>query len=180
MSALSDALNAANTNDWSAREISRRSRGALSHSVVADYLGGREAKRPKEYVLEAFVDVFPTLTVQQLRELAGYSAGEPEPYEIPEEAHRLDARQRAAVTELIRLLAASKAGGEHGGDTAATNQPGTGPDLDNVKSIEPRVVDVLQAQEAARTVQGSEGKQRHADLQGLGEESQGEAPDGGA
>lgn len=136
MSALSDALNAANVDGWSAREIARRTGGKLSHSVVADYLGGREAKRPKEYVLEALADVFPTITVQQLRELAGLPAGEMDPYEMPDEVHRLDARQRAAVTEMIRLLAEKQAGGEHGGNTAATKDPGSGPD--NVRALTKR------------------------------------------
>jgi hypothetical protein len=120
VSALSDALNAANDLGWSAREISRRTGGKISHSVVADYLNGRGSAHPKEYVLAAFAEVFPRLTVQMLRELAGLPAGEKEPYEPPEEAHRLTARQRRAVDELIRLLA-ERAGGEHGGDTAATS-----------------------------------------------------------
>lgn len=137
MSALSEALNAANVNEWSAREISRRTDGVLSHSVVADYLGGREAKRPKEYVLQALADVFPTLTVQKLRELAGQPAGEEEPYEPPDVASRLDARQRRAVDEMIRLLA-ERNGGEHGGDTAATKEPGSGPDQDVVRPLSKR------------------------------------------
>lgn len=140
MSALSDALNAANVNDWSAREISRRTGGRLSHSVVADYLNGRQAKRPKEYVLQALSEVFPSLTVQQLRELAGYQAGEQEPYEPPEEAHRLDTRQRRAVDELIRLLA-ERTGGEQGGDTTATS------------GGERTVADVLAARRAMKTAE---------------------------
>jgi hypothetical protein len=121
VSALSDALNEANSNEWSAREIARRSNGVLSHSVVADYLNGRGAKRPREYVLEAFAQVFPTLSVTKLRELAGYQPGEAERYDPPDEAHQLDRRQRNAVDELIRLLAETGRVGEHGGDTAATN-----------------------------------------------------------
>lgn len=120
MSALSDALNAANVDGWSAREISRKTGGRLSHSVVADYLNGRQAKQPKEYVLQAFAEVFPKLTVKQLRELAGLPAGELDPYQPPAEANRLDARQRRAVDEIIRLLADST-GGEADGDAATTN-----------------------------------------------------------
>lgn len=122
MSALSDALNAANVNDWSAREIARRSGDKVSHSVVADYLNGRGAKRPKDYVLAAFAEVFPTLTLPRLRELAGLPAGESEPWAPPDEVHRLSNRQRRAVEEIIRLLADSS-GGEHGGrDAAAMNE----------------------------------------------------------
>lgn len=112
MSALSDALNAANVEGWSAREIARRSSGKVSHSVVADYLNGREASNPSEYVLAAFVEVFPRLTVRKLRDLAGVPAGEEEPYEPPAEAHRLDSRQRKAVDEVIRLLAATTKAGD--------------------------------------------------------------------
>ena len=133
MSALSDALNAANVEGWSAREISYKSGGELSHSVVADYLNGRQAKRPTEKVLAGFVKVFPTLSVKRLRELAGYPPGEEEPYKVPDEAHRLDSRQREAVTEIIMLLAEKNGGGGHADGSAAIrtaesglpNQPDT-------------------------------------------------------
>lgn len=43
------------------------------------------------------------------------------PYEVPSEVELLTERQQKALTELIRAIAADTAGGEHGGDTAATN-----------------------------------------------------------
>lgn len=47
-----------------------------------------------------------------------------EPYQPPAEADLLDERERKALDEVIRLLAASKRkAGEHGGDTAAIARP---------------------------------------------------------
>lgn len=43
------------------------------------------------------------------------------PYEVPAEVDLLTERQQKALTELIRAIAADTAGGEHGGDTAATS-----------------------------------------------------------
>lgn len=120
MSALSDALNEANVEGWSAAEIARRSGDLIHRATVADVMRGKHAKKPSDEVLHAFTVVFPRLTLQQLRSLAGLPAGENEPYQPPAEANRLDVRQRRAVDELIRLLA-ERPGGEHGGDTAATN-----------------------------------------------------------
>lgn len=49
-------------------------------------------------------------------------------YEVPDEVHLLTERQQKALTEMIRAIAADTTGGEHGGDTAATKGPGSGPD----------------------------------------------------
>lgn len=106
MSALSDALNEANVNDWSSREISRRAEGRIHHATVSNFLRGRHAANPGDEVLQAFVDVFPTLDLPRLRELAGRQGGEGEPYVPPVEASRLNARQRKALDELIRSMAA--------------------------------------------------------------------------
>lgn len=106
MSALSNALNEANVNGWSSREISRRAEGKIHHATVANFLRGKHAANPGDEVLQAFVDVFPTLNLKQLRELAGSQGGEGEPYVPPEEASRLNARQRKALDELIRSMAA--------------------------------------------------------------------------
>ena len=69
-------------------------------------LKGRQARNPKEYVLAAFAEVFPTLTVSELRHLAGVPAGEDEPWVPPDEVHRLSGRQKRALEELIRSIAA--------------------------------------------------------------------------
>ena len=124
VSALSEALNQANVEGWSARDIARRSGNKVSHSVVADYLNGRQAKRPKEYVLAAFTEVFPSLSIVQLRELAGLPAGEDTPWSPPDEVHRLSSRQQRALGELIRAIAAGledEGSGGDGRDAASTN-----------------------------------------------------------
>lgn len=108
MSALSDALVEANVEDWSAREIARRGGDRVSHSQIGKYLKPSHP-RPREEVLQVFSDVF-RIPMPRLRELAGLPAGGVEPYEPPQEANRLDSRQRRLVNELIRMLAETKAG----------------------------------------------------------------------
>lgn len=120
VSALSDALNEANVNGWSSREIARRSGDRVHHATVSNVMRGKHANAPTDELLKAFVEVFPKFTLQQLRALAGLPAGEAEPYRPPTEANRLTTRQRKAVDELIRLLADS-AGGDRSGNSAATN-----------------------------------------------------------
>lgn len=137
MSALSKALNDANVNGWSAAEIARRSGGLIHRATAADVLRGKHAKQPSDDVLRAFSVVFPTLSLQKLRVLAGLPAGEAEPYRPPPEANRLDSRQRRAVDELIRLLAEAREAG--GADLASVEEQGED------DRIEPNVTDVLVA-----------------------------------
>lgn len=89
----------------------------VSHSAVADYLHGRQPKKPSEYVLEAFAEVFPSLTLPELRRLAGLPPGQPDRWVPPEEVHRLSGRQQKALTEMIRAIAAEQGAGD--GDEAA-------------------------------------------------------------
>lgn len=118
VSALSDALNQANVDQISAREIARRSGDRVSHSQLSKYLKPTHG-RPGEDVLEVFSEVL-NIPITRLRALAGLPAGDSAPYQPPREANRLDKRQRKVIDELIRMLAETKAGGEDGGDTAAT------------------------------------------------------------
>lgn len=104
MSALSEALNRANVHDWSSREIARRMGDRISYATVANYLRGKHAARPSDDVLQAFAEVFPGLTLPELRRLAGSPMGEGAPYEPPAEANRLTGRQRRAVDEIIRAI----------------------------------------------------------------------------
>lgn len=54
--------------------------------------------------------------------LAGQNRQDYGPWELPPEASQLDPEQRAAVLAVVRaMLPAEARGGEHGGDTAATN-----------------------------------------------------------
>lgn len=106
MSALSDALNKANVNGWSSREIARRAGDRVHHATISKFLNGKHSTNPGDDVLSAFAEVFPTLSLVELRRLAGRPAGEDEPYRPPAEAALLSARQRKAVDELIRSMVA--------------------------------------------------------------------------
>lgn len=139
MSALSDALNEANTEHWSVREIARRGGDRVHHSALGKYLKPTHG-HPSEDVLEVFSDVL-RIPMPRLRRLAGLPAGGETPYEPPREANRLDVRQRRLVTELIRMLAETKAGDGDDQDAA----PITGP--------EPTVPDVLEVQRRHREQQ---------------------------
>jgi hypothetical protein len=119
VSALSDALLAANVEGWSAREIARRGDDRVSHSQLGKYLKPSHP-RPGEYVLQVFSDVL-RIPMPKLRQLAELPAGDPEPYEPPAEANRLDSRQRRVINELIRMLAETRAGdGDDDRDASST------------------------------------------------------------
>lgn len=109
MSALSDALNEANVEGWSAAEIARRSGDLIHRATAANVMRGKHAANPPDKVLEAFAVVFPSLSLEQLRQLAGRPGGKRQPYEPPAEADLLDERQRRAVDELIRSMVNSPA-----------------------------------------------------------------------
>lgn len=109
MSALSDALNEANVHRWSSRDLARRSGNQVSHTQLAKYLKP-DHPTPTDAVLAAFAEIFPTLTVPKLRELAGLPRGEEDPYVPPPEGARLSVRQRKAIDELIRSMATGVSG----------------------------------------------------------------------
>lgn len=105
MSALSDALGAANKSGLSARAVSRaaRERGhSLNHDTAARYLRGDHGL-PDEATLVAFADVL-RVPLSTLRRAAGLPADETAPYTPPAEASRLTRRQRRAVDEIIRAM----------------------------------------------------------------------------
>lgn len=108
MSALSDALNAANTERWSTREIARRAGDRVSHTQLGKYLKPNHPQ-PSDAVLLAFSEVFG-IPLPELRDLAGRPAGENEPYMPPPEANLLNARQRRAVDEMIRSMVTTDTG----------------------------------------------------------------------
>ncbi|UIU47040.1 hypothetical protein [Microcystis phage MinS1] len=123
MSALSDALNEANVENWSARDIARRGGDKVHFGTIADYLAGRHG-RPGENVLTVFSQVL-SIPMPKLRELADLPRGEREPWDPPAVADRLTRRQRRVVDDLIHLLVDATAGeeGDDGGDTAPTKLP---------------------------------------------------------
>lgn len=108
MSALSDALNDANVEGWSAAEIARRSGDRIHRATAANVLRGKHAANPSDEVLEAFADVLD-IPLVKLRQLAGRPGGTADPYVPPPEADLLDARQRRAVDEVIRSMVGAEA-----------------------------------------------------------------------
>lgn len=108
MSALSDALNDANVEGWSAAEIARRSGDRIHRATAANMLRGKHAANPSDDVLEAFAEVLD-IPLVKLRQLAGRPGGTAEPYVPPPEADLLDARQRRAVDEVIRSMVGAEA-----------------------------------------------------------------------
>jgi transcriptional regulator with XRE-family HTH domain len=105
VSALSEALSAANKSGLSARAVSRiaRERGhSLNHDTAARYLRGDHGQ-PDEATLVAFADVLH-MSLSTLRRAAGLPADETAPYTPPPESSRLTRRQRRAVDEIIRAM----------------------------------------------------------------------------
>lgn len=122
MSALSDALDAANTAGLSARAIARaaKERGhTVNHDTAARYLRGDHGI-PDEATLVAFADVL-NVPLRTLRAAADLPTESVEPYIPPPEASRLSRRQRRAVDEVIRAMLES-GGGSGRGRNAAVRQ----------------------------------------------------------
>ncbi|MCD1287290.1 hypothetical protein CV023_15860 [Brevibacterium sp. CCUG 69071] len=119
MTALSDLLNRLNTQEWSTREIERRSEKAgmkVSNGAVGKYLNGTHPSEPSDRVLRAFAAVFGT-DVNKIRKAAG-QAPTADRFELPPEADTLSLDERRAITELVRVMARQKKAGD--GDVEAT------------------------------------------------------------
>jgi len=109
MSAFSDLLKASFPKDWSNRDVAReadRLGVRLSRATVDKYTKDDHGT-PTEDTIRAFHQVLK-IPLVDLREAAGVSAGEPEPWQPPVDADRLGKRQRRIVDELIRLLLAQQ------------------------------------------------------------------------
>jgi transcriptional regulator with XRE-family HTH domain len=105
MSALSELLQAENSQGLSARAISQAARElgfTLNHDTAARYLRG-EHGTPDESTLQAFATVLG-VSLAKLRRAASLPADVTEPYRPPAEADRLSRRQRRAVDEVIRAM----------------------------------------------------------------------------
>jgi transcriptional regulator with XRE-family HTH domain len=141
VSALSRRLQEANVEGWSGREIARRSGDAINQATVNKYLNGGHPRVPSEEVLHVFSDVLG-VPLTELRHLAGLPAGELGPYQPPQEANRLDERQRKALSELIRAIAAGQETADGTSTTGAGNpganvhqlDPPTPPTMDDVRA----------------------------------------------
>lgn len=77
----------------------------VTSASVSVYTSGSHGK-PSERTLKLLAEAL-RLPLWKLRQAAEVPTGEPEPYTPPPEAARLDRRQRKAVDEMIRLLAAA-------------------------------------------------------------------------
>lgn len=105
MSALSELLNAANTERLSARSLARKARElkfTLNHDTAARYLRGDHG-RPDEDTLMALSEVLD-VPLADLRTAAELPSEVTEPYRPPPESSRLNRRQRRAVDEIIRAM----------------------------------------------------------------------------
>jgi hypothetical protein len=110
MSALSDLVAKANGGDLTHRQVAQRARdlGApISDDTAWKVMSGRHGAL-KDPALRAFATVFPSLTFEALRAAADLPVEDLGPYQPPDGADRLGARERAAVDELIRLLTAPR------------------------------------------------------------------------
>lgn len=170
MSALSEALVAANVEDWSAREIARRGGDRVSHSQIGKYLKPTHPRHGED-VLQVFSEVL-RIPMPKLRQLAGLPAGDPEPYLPPAEANRLDSRQRRVINELIRMLAETKAGDGDDARSAASiaGQSGPEPSVAEVLAARERDEDLAQAARRTPTGQRTRG-QRQRDAQHGGKDA---------
>ena len=108
MSALSELLQQRNREELTPRAISTRARAAgysLSPDTAWKYLTGRHGT-PTDAALEALAAVLP-VKLRDLQRAAGIVTEDLGPYVPPDEASRLGRRERAAVDEIVRLLARS-------------------------------------------------------------------------
>lgn len=110
MTALSQLLNERMPDGWTGDTIvleAEKHHEKINRATAFDYLAGRHGKRPSERVLRAFAAALP-VTVAELRAAAELPVGENTPWTPPPEANRLDGRQRQAIEELIRAIAAGR------------------------------------------------------------------------
>lgn len=171
MSKLSDRLaeRKAELNDVSVRAVSDRAKAAghqLSQNTVAKYLRA-DHPQPTLATLDALAAGF-RLPPSELYRLADARQAGP-PFEPHKSADLLTAPQRAAVNEIIRLLADGNQGVVHGTGTvtplSARSREGT------TTETTPQKMKPLPARYAAD--QGdSAGEEGWAQAQHLGEESQ--------
>lgn len=128
MTALSDLLNRLNTQEWSTREIERRSDKAgmkVSNGAIGKYLNGTHPSEPSDRVLRAFAAVFGT-DVNKIRKAAG-QAPTADRFELPPEADTLTSDERRAITELVRVMARQKKAGDGDAEATPTSRAGVSP-----------------------------------------------------
>lgn len=142
MTALSDLLNRLNVQDWSTREIERRSEKAglkVSNGAVGKYLNGTHPSEPSDRVLRAFAAVFGT-DVNKIRKAAG-QAPTADRFELPPEADTLNPDERRAITELVRVMARQKKAGDGSGNATPMNDAGGTPATEEAQLASELVAD---------------------------------------
>lgn len=105
VSRLSDRLNELNTDELPLREIADRAKARgwkISFTTVRSYLNGTHPENPPARALNALAAAFD-VPVEDLEAAAHYTGRAP--FEPDSDADLLTAKQRAAVNEIIRLLA---------------------------------------------------------------------------
>lgn len=110
MTAFSDLLNS-NPMGMSARQAASRAAELgieLKQGTIAGYFAGTNRGTPSEKTLDGLSQVLG-IPIDKLRVAANLPAGERDHWTPPPEADRLTQRQRAAVEELIRSIAAPSA-----------------------------------------------------------------------
>lgn len=138
MSELSDLLRSANVEELSTRQIAQRTGGMIGHDLVAKYLRGEHPTDPDERIVEALHMAFPKLSKTRIRNAAKVPPGEPEDWQPPPEANRLNKRQRRAVEELIRSIVAPTAASLDGATDRVTGAGAQAPPVDEEPIVHPR------------------------------------------
>jgi hypothetical protein len=134
MSALSRLINQRMVERGidSGRELARLTEGPARRQGVTPvtsanasiYISGSHG-RPSDRTLKLLAETL-SLPLWKLREAADVPPGEPEPYQPPPEADRLNRKQRNAVNTIIRLLASPETPPDEGSHQLG---PGTAPTL---------------------------------------------------
>lgn len=98
-----------------------RATGAHTSTITEMVFGGR---RTDDAVIELTARALGR-DVREVARWAGRTRTVREPYEVPDEVHRLTRRQQAALTELIRAIAEERDGDDR--DAAPTSTTGDSP-----------------------------------------------------
>lgn len=132
MSQLSEALHRANRRDLSVRDIERAAEKLgqpLSVATISRYMSGKHPQKPSPKVLKAFAAVFGVSAERLLADAELPAVGSR--FELPAEADMLNDQERAAVVQLVRVMAAGKAPARPASREGATVHQ-LHPDLDHL------------------------------------------------
>jgi len=131
-----------------------RDKCGIGPTTISNLIHGRGKPRPSTIRRVAAALGEDVMTIAQW---AGVKQSVSEPYRPPDEADRLNPRQRMAITELIRSMVETTAEGVRS---------------DNIRALRPPKQPVDVDAKAARTVLNSQAEQREAEWAERGQESQ--------